>query len=159
MQDLCVVGNSELLLDSRPTARKGVSLIQNDTPLRPSRGAYFYFMCVCTLCDQAEEHILTSCVFARQFWFYVLQSLALAYLMPNRNIISFAEWWRRFWKKVPKQYRKGFNSLCILGTWTLWKHRNTCVFDGATQICSKHSRLTRMSLNFGKFQGLRGLLP
>jgi hypothetical protein len=25
--------------------------------------------------------------------------------------------------------RKGFNSLVILGVWTIWKHRNRCVFD------------------------------
>jgi len=33
---------------------------------------------------------------------------------------------------VPKQNRKGFNSLVILGAWILWKHRNSCVFDGST---------------------------
>ena len=27
--------------------------------------------------------------------------------------------------------RKGINSLIILGEWTLWTHRNKCVFDGA----------------------------
>ena len=27
--------------------------------------------------------------------------------------------------------RKGINSLIILGAWTLWTHRNKCVFDGA----------------------------
>ncbi|GJN28013.1 hypothetical protein PR202_gb16092 [Eleusine coracana subsp. coracana] len=26
---------------------------------------------------------------------------------------------------------KGFNSLVILGSWILWKHRNACVFEGA----------------------------
>jgi hypothetical protein len=25
----------------------------------------------------------------------------------------------------------GMNSLIILGAWTLWTHRNKCVFDGA----------------------------
>jgi len=89
----------------------------------------------CPLCDQDEEniqHILTSCAFARQFWFAVLQPLNLAHLAPSSSIASFAEWWRRSWKKIRKQHRRGFNSLCILGAWILWKHRNACVFDGTS---------------------------
>jgi len=88
----------------------------------------------CPLCDQADEtvqHILCSCVFARQFWFAVLQPLELAHLTPSHRISSLADWWRRSWKKVPKHLKKGFNSLCILGAWILWKHRNGCVFEGA----------------------------
>jgi hypothetical protein len=27
---------------------------------------------------------------------------------------------------------QGINSLIILGAWTVWTHRNRCVFDGAT---------------------------
>ena len=40
-----------------------------------------------------------------------------------------ADWWKKSWRKIPK-HKKGFNSLIILGAWILWKHRNTCVFDG-----------------------------
>ena len=90
---------------------------------------------LCPLCDQEGEtaqHILTSCVFAWQFWSSILQSLNLSSLVPNRHAKSFAEWWRISWRKVPKQNRKGFNSLAILGAWILWKHRNSCVFDGST---------------------------
>ena len=32
-------------------------------------------------------------------------------------------------RKTPKQHKKEFNSLIILGAWILWKHRNACVFD------------------------------
>jgi hypothetical protein len=28
--------------------------------------------------------------------------------------------------------RRGLNSLIILGAWTIWNHRNRCVFDGAS---------------------------
>ena len=87
----------------------------------------------CPLCDQEEEniqHIFTSCVFARQFWFAILQPLNLTRLTPTRSII-FADWWKKAVRKLQKQHRKGFNSLCILGAWTIWKHRNACVFNKA----------------------------
>ncbi|GJN38389.1 hypothetical protein PR202_gb27425 [Eleusine coracana subsp. coracana] len=35
-------------------------------------------------------------------------------------------------KRVPKQKRKGINTLIILTAWNLWKHRNSCVFEGAS---------------------------
>ncbi|GJN40615.1 hypothetical protein PR202_gb29859 [Eleusine coracana subsp. coracana] len=33
-------------------------------------------------------------------------------------------------KRTEKGKRKGLNSLIILGVWILWKHRNSCVFEG-----------------------------
>jgi len=74
----------------------------------------------CPLCDQEEQtaqHILTSCVFAGQFWCAVLQPLNLVRLTPTRTV-SFADWWMRAEKKLLKQHRKGFNTYCILGAWT-----------------------------------------
>ncbi|GJN18629.1 hypothetical protein PR202_gb05805 [Eleusine coracana subsp. coracana] len=32
---------------------------------------------------------------------------------------------------MPKNKRKGINTLIILTTWFLWKHRNSCVFEGS----------------------------
>ena len=34
-------------------------------------------------------------------------------------------------KIVPKDNKKGVNSIIILGAWLIWKHRNACVFEGA----------------------------
>jgi hypothetical protein len=31
--------------------------------------------------------------------------------------------------RLEEMTRKGFNSLVILGAWSVWKHRNACVFQ------------------------------
>ena len=52
----------------------------------------------CPLCDQEEEtvqHLLTTCVFARQFWFSILQPLNLSHLAPRHTDNSFADWWKK----------------------------------------------------------------
>jgi hypothetical protein len=59
----------------------------------------------CPLCDQEEEniqHILTSCVFAREFWFNILQPLNIANLVPTQRSTSFVDWWRKSWKMLHK---------------------------------------------------------
>lgn len=33
-------------------------------------------------------------------------------------------------KEIPKAKRKEVNSIMILVSWELWKHRNNCVFNG-----------------------------
>jgi hypothetical protein len=32
--------------------------------------------------------------------------------------------------------RKGLSSLIALTAWTIWRHRNACIFDGATPSTS-----------------------
>ncbi|GJN11863.1 hypothetical protein PR202_ga30096 [Eleusine coracana subsp. coracana] len=78
-----------------------------------------------------RQHILTSCVLAKEFWSRILSKLNLESRVPTADDDSFANWWRRAVRKVPKEIRKGLNTVIILGGWTLWKHRNACVFDTA----------------------------
>jgi len=44
--------------------------------------------------------------------------------------LSFDECWAKASGRVDGQIRKGLNSIIILGTWSIWKHRNHCVSDG-----------------------------
>ena len=88
----------------------------------------------CPLCDQEEEtvnHLLVGCVFAREFWFYLLRQVGLLALSPQPSESSFFEWWDRANGSTPEQLRQGVNSLIMLGAWILWNHCNRCVFDGA----------------------------
>ena len=65
----------------------------------------FHIQSIGPLCDQDDEpvqHLLTSCVFARQFWFSILQPLNLSALVPNRRCTSLSEWWKKSCRKIPK---------------------------------------------------------
>jgi len=87
------------------------------------------------LCDQADEtiqHTLVACVFARQVWTAIFHVLGLLPLAPKLVDSRFSSWWCKTIKDVPKEIRKGLNSLIILVAWELWKHRNACVFEGAS---------------------------
>jgi hypothetical protein len=55
-----------------------------------------------------------------------------ALLTPQPGMESFMEWWLQVVSEADKALKKGLNSLVILGTWILWKHRNDIVFNGAT---------------------------
>ncbi|XP_062233892.1 uncharacterized protein LOC133931081 [Phragmites australis] len=87
---------------------------------------------VCPLCDQAEEtiqHLLISCVFARQVWFIVFQKFGLHNLVPQPDTSPLSGWWYRVIKGVDKQSRKDLNTFIILIMWELWKHRNDRIFN------------------------------
>jgi hypothetical protein len=54
---------------------------------------------LCVICDQDMEtinHLLVGvgCVFARQFWYVLLQRLGLAAFAPQPDDLTFDEWWR-----------------------------------------------------------------
>lgn len=49
------------------------------------------------------------------------------------------------------------NSLVILGAWTLWKHRNRCVFVGAAPSVARALLLTSEELHLWGMAGARGI--
>jgi hypothetical protein len=94
----------------------------------------------CPLCAQEQEtieHLLVTCVFAREIWYKVLSFVGLQQLSPSLDEESFQDWWAKAEDRVASQRKKGFNSLVILVAWGLWKHRNACVFYEASRNVSK----------------------
>ena len=84
----------------------------------------------CYVCcpDENRQHLLTTCVFACQFWFQVHSPFGLQDCVPHCNSPSFAEWWPKTIKSVPfglQVETEGLNSLIILAAWMLWKHTNS----------------------------------
>lgn len=69
----------------------------------------------CPFCDQAKEtinHILLPCVFTRQIWSLVLQSLVLAAVAPTAAVWHLSTWWDTN-RSSPKEFHKGLNYIII----------------------------------------------
>jgi hypothetical protein len=67
----------------------------------------------CVHCDQDGEtiqHVLISCVYAREVWHAVLRKIGLGPVVPQPTKTRFSSWWCAAVKQVPKEMRKGFNS-------------------------------------------------
>jgi hypothetical protein len=114
----------------------------------------------CPLCDQHEEtinHLLVRCVFARQIWFKLFRLLGLQDLVPQPEVQSFDDWWRQGSSSVGEQLRNGYNSLVILGAWSIWKHRNRCVFNGLSPSVSAALLAAREEALSWTMAGAKGL--
>jgi hypothetical protein len=108
----------------------------------------------CILCDQEEDiqHLLVGCVFSRDFWFSLLSRFGFAALAPQPSDQSFDNWWRKFDCAVSGDFRLGLNSLVILGAWSIWRHRNDCVFNQALPNVNLALALARGRLLGGVWQ-------
>jgi len=114
----------------------------------------------CPLCDQAQEtidHLLVSCVFARQLWFNLLLRFGLQELAPNLEDEKFDDWWATASRRVTGLVLKGLNSIIILGAWNLWNHRNRCVFDGASPSISNIISSTCVDMHQWSMAGAKGV--
>jgi hypothetical protein len=74
------------------------------------------------------QHLLTSCIFAHQFWYNILSPFRFGHLIPRSTESSFADWWAGVCSKVHKDKKKGVNSVIMLGAWCLWLQQNRVVF-------------------------------
>jgi hypothetical protein len=59
--------------------------------------------------------------------------------------------------RVDGLVRKGLNSLIILGAWSIWNHRNRCVFDGISPSVPKVLSALEDDLLQWSFAGARGV--
>ena len=75
----------------------------------------------CIMCAQAVEmmdHIILGCVLSRQIWAVILTKLHLLdQIQVHKEYVML--WWLRTRKVLPKENRRGFDSLFVLVGWTL----------------------------------------
>jgi hypothetical protein len=61
------------------------------------------------------QHLLTTCVFARQFWHGILSPFNPGHLIPSPMEASFAEWWGGMINQIHKDKRRASTVLSSLG--------------------------------------------
>lgn len=116
----------------------------------------------CLMCDQAPEtinHLLVGCSFAREFWFRFLSQVGLQTLSPQPSDTAFYDWWERASSSTDRSdiLLQGFNSLTILGAWTIWTQRNKCVFDGAVPDMVRALTMASEERKLWSMAGARGI--
>ena len=102
-----------------------------------------------TVTKRKKPSALCYCpVFLLEFWFRLLQKFGMQSLAPQLAETSFDDWWEKILGETEEQTKQGLNSVVILGAWTLWKHRNNCVFDGVPPNLIRALQLAGEELHF-----------
>uniref|UniRef100_A0A0A9EKF1 Uncharacterized protein n=1 Tax=Arundo donax TaxID=35708 RepID=A0A0A9EKF1_ARUDO len=81
----------------------------------------------------------------------------LCHLSLEVGTLSLDHWWSNAYDMVAAHARDGLNSIIILGTWSLWKHHNRYVFDGAAPSLASALLLAWKDLQLWRMAGARGL--
>ena len=113
----------------------------------------------CALCDQQPEtadHFLVACVFAREVWQRLLSAIGLDHLLPS-GVSRLVGWWQDSRALLPQHLRRGFDSLVVLVSWTLWKERNARTFDNTSCTPTQTVAKVKEELNAWLAAGFRGL--
>jgi hypothetical protein len=82
------------------------------------------------------HRFITDCMLVITSKFILIESrkamqgvVIWSYILSQTDLV-FDEWWEKTNMAASGITKRGLNSLIILGAWTIWNHRNKCVFDG-----------------------------
>lgn len=104
--------------------------------------------------EESINELLLSCIFAYLFWFHLLRRVHS--LCPQLGDKSFDDWWE-ISVGINYQVKKGLNSIITLGAWTLWNHRNKCMFHGTSPILARALLFASKDLHFLSLAGEQGI--
>jgi hypothetical protein len=65
--------------------------------------------------DETTDHLLCSCVFARQVWYRLLLVAGWQALMPSQSE-TLADWWQHARERLPDELHRSFDSAVVLTT-------------------------------------------
>lgn len=87
--------------------------------------------------DQSHHilSVLIQCGYAREVWYNCLLKAGRQSLQPNMDD-QLEAWWLRARACFHHKERRGFDAFVILTVWTLWKQRNSHVFNNIRVQCT-----------------------
>ena len=106
----------------------------------------------CVMCDQEQksvDHLLISCVAAKDIWFAIL-SLSNHGSLASTSSLQVLEWWSHIRNNFQKKDKRGLDTLVLLVMWMIWKECNARIFN------NKSSPLS-LPFRFGSFQVKNGM--
>ena len=103
------------------------------------------------------NHLLGVCVFARQFWRLFLSCFGLQAVTPHPNDAEFFLWWQQAGDRISAGVLRGFDTLVVLGAWTIWKARNDAVFERIAPSVGRALLLAREEAEPWMLTGAKGL--
>ena len=95
-------------------------------------------------------------MFAREVWHRLLSAIGLDHLLPS-DVSRLVGWWQDSRVVLPQNLRRGFDSLVVLVSWTLWKERNVRTFDNTSCTSAQTLAKVKEEANAWLAVGFRGL--
>jgi nuclear pore complex protein Nup210 len=74
------------------------------------------------------------------------------------NTMKFYEWRLRVNDLIPRALKRYLNSLIILAAWSMWKHQNNVVFNGANTSIQLVLRQIAREVHLWCLDGARGFI-
>jgi hypothetical protein len=106
----------------------------------------------CALCGQSSEtvdHVLPDCVFSREFWFRFLRHFDWQQFIPDVDA-RIVDWRLTTRKRIAKLRRKAFDSVMLVGSWSVWLERNACTFSSKSEPQSCSSFIVELGWSSGQ---------
>ncbi|XP_028113519.1 uncharacterized protein LOC114311591 [Camellia sinensis] len=87
---------------------------------------------LCIFCQEQQEtaeHVLISCHLVWKVWTGLLQWWGTTWVVPN-SVSNLLLWWSGF--DCRKSERRIWNAIPLVTLWSIWKHRNECLFQASS---------------------------
>jgi hypothetical protein len=78
-------------------------------------------------------------------------------VVPQAHNVGYYSWWQQASDRLHTSVQRGFDSLVVLGAWTIWKTRKDVVFNRIAPRVDRALLLAREEADLWILAGVKGL--